>query len=79
METYLTSERSRRYVVCPAKSGKEVVERVIVSHIDHREADAPFVSFAAKQVVLTDGQIEEASRRDARRMMVVILLVDSRH
>ena len=66
-------EGSRRHVVRAAKGGQEVVERFLVCQIDDREARAPFVPIAVKQVVVPDRQVEEVARCDARRIVVIVL------
>ena len=61
------------------ESGKEVVKRILVSNIDCGKCETPSITFTFEQVVVTHGNIEQVARRDAGRMMVIILGVRSRH
>ena len=75
MEADLCRHGTRRYVVRAAEGGEEVVECVFVSDVDGGEAKAPLVAVTLEEVFLTDGEVEEAPFRNARRMMIVVLRV----
>ena len=73
VETDRCRQRARGNEMRPAKSGQEVVERDLVGQVDGRKAKAPLPFFAVEQVVVTHGQVEQIARRDARRIVVVVL------
>src|SRR5450755_2893109 len=79
VEPNLRRQRSRRDVMCPAERGKEVVERIFVRNVDGCEPQAHLVLVALEYVVMPDRDIEQVSRRDARRILVVVLRVRRRH
>ena len=81
MKTDLRRERSRRDIVRPAEGRKKVIERVIVRHIDGGQLQAHFVLVAMEmeQVVLADRDVEEVARRNARRIVVIVLGSYCRH
>ena len=59
------SPPERRDVVCAAERG-EVLKSFCVRQVDDRDANTPLISIAVvKQVVLTNGEIEEVARIDA--------------
>ena len=68
-------QRARRDVMRAAESGEEIVHGDFVRDIDRREPETPLVSVAAKQIVFADTRIEEAARRNAGRIVVVIFRV----
>ena len=63
-----------RHVVRAAERGQEVVERVFVRHVDCRQLQTNFVSVSVKQIIVSKGEVEDTSRRDTLRVVVVILL-----
>jgi hypothetical protein len=56
-----------------AEGGKEVVERHFVGDIDGRDAGAPFVAIPVEKIIVAQSQIKQAARRDARRIVIVVL------
>ena len=44
-----------------------------VGQIDDRDAEAPLVAVAVEEVVVAHGDVEEIARRDARRIVIVVL------
>jgi len=58
--------------VCAAESRKKVVQRNFVRQIDDREADAPPVAVTVEEIVVPYGEIKQAARLDALRIVVVI-------
>ena len=72
MEAEGRGHGARRHVVRSAESGKEVVERLLVGQVDHGQAGAPLVLVAVEEIVVADGDVEQAARRDARRVVVVV-------
>jgi hypothetical protein len=52
VESDLSRKRPRRYVVRATEGGEEVVQRLLVRHIDGREAQTPPVVVAAEEVVV---------------------------
>ena len=79
MEAELGRQRTRRDVVRAAEGGEEVVERVLVGDVDGSQLETHFVLIAAEEVVMPDGNVEKASRRNARRVLVVVFRVWLRH
>ena len=73
VETDFGAQRSRGHIVRPAERRKEVVNRFLVGHVDGLQAQAPFVTVAAKQIVVADRQIEQAATGHPRRIVVVVL------
>jgi len=72
VEPEFRGQRAGCDVVRATEGGKEVVERVLVSDIDGSQGKTPSVMIAFEQVVVTDGNIEQAAGRDARRPVVII-------
>lgn len=58
--------------MCAAECGQEIVERHFVGYVDRRKSQTPLVSIAVKNIVVTDGNVEQISWRDSRRIVVVI-------
>ena len=73
MEADLGGQCSGRDVVCAAERGKKVVESNFIRQIDNREAQAPLVTVAVKEIVVTRRDIKQTARLDSLRIMVVIL------
>ena len=73
MEANFGRHRSRCDVVRSTESRKEVVQSVLVRDVYGSEPKAPFALVAVEEVVIADRGVEEASRRDARRILVIIL------
>lgn len=68
VEADLPGKRAGRHVVRAAERGKEVVQRVLVRQIDHREADAPFVPVAVEQVVVAHREVKQVPRKTLVRI-----------
>jgi hypothetical protein len=64
--------RARCHKMCAAEGRKKVVECNLVGHVDYREAKAPFVAIAVKQIVMTRADVKQVPRRHAGRVMIVI-------
>jgi hypothetical protein len=79
VESDLRRQCTRRNVVRAAEGGKKVVQSVLVCDVDGRELETHLVFISAEQVVMSDGNVEKAPRRNARRVLVVVLLVRLRH
>lgn len=79
VESDLRRQCTRRNVVRTAEGGKKVVQSVLVCDVDGRELETHFVFIAAKQVVMPDRDVEQASRRDTRWVLVIVLRVRLRH
>src|SRR5450631_2924152 len=75
VKCHLRGDGARRDVVRAAESGKEVVERVFVRHVDGGQAQADFVFVATKYVVVPEGDVEKISRCDSRRIVVIALTI----
>ena len=58
METQLSSERTRCDIVRAAEGGEEVVQRLLVRHIDGSEAQTLSVVITAKEVVVTHTDVK---------------------
>ena len=61
-----------------AEGRKEIVECVLVRDIDGGKPQAPSALIASEEIVVADGGVEQAARRDARRVLVVVFGVGSR-
>ena len=79
VESNLRGQGSRRHIVRPAERGKEVVKRVLVSDVDRRELQAHLVFVSLENVVVPDGDVKQTPRRDARRILVVVLGIRCGH
>ena len=79
MEADFSRHRSWCYIVCSAERRKEIVESVFVRDVDGGEPQAPFALLASEEIVVADGGVEQASRRDARWVLVIVLGVGSRN
>ena len=73
MEADRRRDGARRNIVRSAEGRKEVVERLFVGQVDHRQTRAPLVLVAVEDIVVSDRDVEEIARRDARRIVVVVL------
>src|SRR5580658_7753459 len=62
-----------RHIVRSAESRKEVVQRLFVHQIHHRYARAPLLLLAVKEIVVSHSNVKEIARRDAGRVVVVVL------
>src|SRR5579862_2779843 len=79
VEAKRCGDRAWRHIMCSAECRQEVIEHVIVCQIDECDLGAPFVPLAMKQVVMTDGEVEEVSGCNARRIVIVVFGVRRRH
>ena len=79
METELSCQRTRCHVVRPAEGRNEIVECVLVRHIDGSQCKTPFVTFSFEQVVVAHRYIKEVTRRDSRRIMIVVFCSGCRY
>src|SRR5258707_11789354 len=68
-------QRTRCDVVRAAEGGKEVVECILVGQVDGRELETDLVLVPTEDVVMPNGHVEKTSRRDAGRILVVVLRV----
>src|SRR5579862_2703236 len=73
MEPERCRQRPRRDVMRPAERRQKVVQRVVVRHVDRLKSQTPLEAVPAKQIVVAHRHIKQIPRRDARRIMVVIL------
>ena len=62
-----------------AEGGEEVVERVLVGDVDGRQVEIRLVLVRVEDVVLADRDVEQVARRNARRVVVVVLGAGSRN
>ena len=58
---------------------EEVVQRLLVRHIDGGKAQTPPVVIASQEIVVPNAEIKQISRRDALGIVVVILFPRSRY
>ena len=72
MEAEFRRVRARRHKVCAAERRQKVVESNLVGQVDDREPQAPLVTVAVKQIVVTGANVEQVSRGDARRIVIVV-------
>ncbi len=73
VKAQLPGHRPRTDEVRSAKRGEKVVERFLVGDIDDRHSRAPPKAIAVKQVVVSQGNVEQIARRDAWRVLVIVL------
>src|SRR5438270_14035587 len=73
VKPHLRRVAARRHVVRAAEGREKVVQRGPVGQIYRRELQAPFVAVASEKIVVPDGQIKQMARRNARRIVVIIL------
>jgi hypothetical protein len=59
-------------VVRTAERRVEVVECRFVGQVDHGELKALPIAVSVKEVVMADGYIEQVSRLDSLRVMVIV-------
>src|SRR5579862_9254957 len=69
----LRRQRSRSDVMGAAERRQEVVERIFIRDVDRRELQAYLVFVAMKNIVVTHSEVKQISRRDAWRIVIVIL------
>lgn len=62
----------RHHIVRPAEGRKEVIQRQFVCDVNGGKRKTPFVTFAFEQVIVAYCNIEQVTRRNARRIVVVI-------
>src|SRR6185369_9267647 len=62
----------RGHKMRPAERRQEVVKRGLVRQVDHGEASAPFVAVPVEQVVVAGTDVEQVTRSNARRIVVVV-------
>ena len=67
-----------RDVMRSTKRRKKIVERVIIGQVNGRQLHTYFTFVAVKQIVVSDGEIENIPRGDTRRIAVIILRVRRR-
>ena len=72
MEPNFPHERARRDVVRSAERREEVVERLLVREIYDGEANAHFVPFCAKDVVVANRRVEKMARLRALWIVIVV-------
>src|SRR5207302_704329 len=68
---YLKSTRCHE--VRTAERRKEIIQRDLVCDVDSGESQSHLFVFRAKQIVGAHAKVEQAARRDARRIGVIIL------
>jgi len=79
VKAYLHRQRPRTHIMRAAEGGKEVVERVFVGDVDGSKLRAPFKAVAVEEIVVADRDVEQITRRDPRRVFVVVLGVWCRY
>ena len=72
IESDLRRQRSRRYIVRSAERREKVIECILVGYVDRRQVKVQLVVFLVKDVLLSDGNIEQVARCDARRVLVIV-------
>ena len=71
----LRRQRARSDVVRATKRGEEVVERVLVGDVYRSQVEVSLEVLLVEDVVFADGDIEQAARRDALGIVVIIASV----
>src|SRR5947209_6478969 len=69
----LTLKTARRHEVCAAEGGQEVVERHLVGQVNDCKSQGHARALRAEQVVCPGAQVKEMTRRNARRIRIVVL------
>jgi hypothetical protein len=59
--------------MCAAERGQEIVKRGFIGYVNRSELQAPLVFVVVEQVVVAETDIKQVPRRDAGRIMVVVL------
>lgn len=57
---------------------QKVVKRVLVREIDERYLCVPLVFFRVKEIVIADREIEQISRCNAGRIMIIVFCAGRR-
>src|ERR1039458_3990661 len=73
VESDLRCQRSRRYIVRSAERREKVIESIVVGYVDRRQVEVQLVAVLVKDVLLSDGNIEQVARCDARWVLVIAL------
>jgi hypothetical protein len=55
-----------------AEGGEEIVKTYLVGDVDCRNTKTPLVPVSTKNVVISDGEIEQMTGRDARRVVIIV-------
>ena len=55
------------------KRGKKVIQGILVGDIDGRHVEVYLVTIGMEEVVLASGDVKQIARRNARRVLVVVL------
>src|ERR1700722_3911298 len=81
VETDGAGDRARRDVMRATEGGKEIVERDVVGQVDHFHASAELVAviMEVEDVIVSNGEIKQVPRSDARWMTIVVLSVRPRY
>src|SRR6266404_5636453 len=69
----LDLKRARRYEMRAAKRRKKVIERNLIEDVSAGESQSKFLVLCSQQVICPDTEIEKMTRRNSRRVSVVIL------
>jgi hypothetical protein len=56
----------------PAEGRQKVVKRNFVGHVDRGQTQTPLVLVIMKKIVVADSYIEDMSRRNAGRVVIII-------
>ena len=78
MEAQLRREASRGDVVGSAEGGEKIIKRVRIGQIDDRELRAPLVLVSVEQIVMSQRKVEQITRLNAGRVVVVVLCAGGR-
>ena len=79
VETHFCGVRPRCDEMRATERGQEVVQRGLVRQVDDCEPQAPLVTVTVEEIVISHACIEQVPRRDARRIVIVILRSWSRY
>ena len=79
VETNLTGEGSRRYVVRAAERRQKVIQRYFVRQIYDRQPRTPLEPIAMEDVIVANGQVKQIAWLGARRIVIVIFLPGRRY
>ena len=68
----LSRQGARRHVMRSAEGREKVIQRQFVGDVDGGKRKTPFVVVAFEQIIVAYRNIKQVTRRDARRIVIVV-------
>src|SRR6516165_9427762 len=75
VEANLSCYRARSDVMRAAERGEKVIQGILIRKVDYGYSRAPLEAIPVEKIVLTDREIEQMSRLNARRIGIVVFSV----